>query len=68
MSTISILVLSKNNGRTIGRTLLSILRSKSPPHYQREVIVIDAHSNDNTPSILSLFSKHIRVVYDEGKE
>lgn len=67
MSMVSILVLSKNNGNTLGRTLVSILKSKLPPHYLREIIVIDAHSNDNTPNILSLFSKHIRVIYDEGK-
>ena len=64
---ISVIILSKNNGPTLGATLASIIRSKVPEGYSREIIVVDAHSNDNTPEILKKYSKWIKVVYDEGK-
>jgi len=64
---LSIIILSKNNGRTIGYTLLSLLRAKVPSGYSREIIVVDAKSSDNTPKILSAFGKFIKVVYDEGR-
>jgi glycosyltransferase involved in cell wall biosynthesis len=62
-----VIVLSKNNGRTIGYTLLSLLRAKVPSGYRREIIVVDAKSSDITPKILSSFGKFIKVVYDEGR-
>jgi len=34
---------------------------------EKEIIVVDAHSSDNTPSILEKYKNHIKVVYDEGK-
>lgn len=67
MRIFSVVVLSKNNGRTLGYALLSIVKAKVPSGWEREVIVVDAHSSDNTPRILSLFEKFIRVVYDEGR-
>ncbi|MEM2507700.1 MAG: glycosyltransferase, partial [Nitrososphaeria archaeon] len=33
----------------------------------KEIIVVDAHSFDNTPAILEKYSGKIKVVYDEGK-
>lgn len=63
----SVIVLSKNNGRTIGYTLLSILKSIVPRGYSREALVVDAHSTDNTPRMLERFEGLIRVVYDEGR-
>lgn len=65
--TISVVILSKNNGRTLGFTLLSVLKSKLPPGYSREVIVVDAHSTDNTQRILDRFRPYIKVIYDEGR-
>ncbi len=67
MPTVSVIVLSKNNGRTLGQTLLSILKSRTPPGWYKEVVVVDAHSSDDTPAILSLFGEYVKVVYDEGK-
>ena len=67
MRTFSVIVLSKNNGRTIGYSLLSIVKASVPSGWKREIIVVDAHSNDNTPRILSLFKNYIRIIYDEGK-
>ncbi|MEM2218080.1 MAG: glycosyltransferase [Thermofilaceae archaeon] len=67
MRTVSVLILSKNNGGTLGRTLLSILKSRIPPGWYREIVVVDARSSDNTPVILSRFKGYIKVVYDEGK-
>jgi len=67
MRTLSIVVLSKNNGRTLGYALLSIVKACIPSGWVKEIIVVDACSNDNTPRILSMFKGFIRVVYDEGK-
>jgi len=65
--TLSVIVLSKNNGDTLGAALASIIRSRVPRGYEREIIVVDARSTDNTPVVLKKYSKWIRVVYDEGK-
>ena len=46
---------------------LSIIRSKNPTGYGREIIVVDAKSSDITPKILKRFKKWIKVIYDEGK-
>ena len=67
MRTFSVVVLSKNNGRTLGHTLLSVLKADAPGGWAKEVIVVDARSSDNTPRILSLFKKFVQVVYDEGR-
>lgn len=64
---ISVIVLSKNNGRTLGYALLSILKAKVPLGCVREVIVVDAQSTDNTQRILQLFSKYVKVIYDKGQ-
>jgi len=60
---ISVIVLSKNNGDTLGSCLNSIVGSAG----KKEIIVVDAHSSDNTPYILEKFRDKIKVVYDEGK-
>jgi len=60
---ISVIVLSKNNGDTLDRCLKSIIESDG----DKEVIVVDARSTDNTPQILRKYSEKIKVVYDEGK-
>jgi len=67
MYVFSVIVLSKNNGRTLGYTLLSLLKADVPSGYSREIIVVDAKSNDNTPKILSAFGRFIKVIYDEGR-
>lgn len=67
MPKLSIIVLSKNNGRTIGFTLASIVKSKVPRGYEKEIIVCDAKSTDLTTKILEKFQKWIRVIYDEGR-
>ncbi len=67
MPKLSVIVLSKNNGKTLAKTLGSIIRSDTPEGYEREIIVCDAKSTDETPLILEKFKKWIKVVYDEGK-
>ena len=71
---ISVIIPSKNNGKTIDLALRSVLNALevlkySKPHNELEVIVADAHSNDETPKILEEYSKAglIKVIYDEGK-
>jgi glycosyltransferase involved in cell wall biosynthesis len=60
---ISVIVLSKNNGDTLDACLNSIINALG----EKEIIVVDAHSSDNTPSILEKYREKIKVVYDEGK-
>jgi len=60
---ISVVILSMNNGGTLEACLKSVLRS---PPLDKEVIVVDAHSTDNTPAILERYWDKIKVVYDEG--
>lgn len=60
---ISVIILSKNNGDTLDACLKSVISSLG----EKEIIVVDAHSSDNTPSILEKYKNHIKVVYDEGK-
>ncbi|MEM2179040.1 MAG: glycosyltransferase [Candidatus Methanomethylicaceae archaeon] len=64
---ISVIVLSKNNAKTIGKTLNSIFSAKLENNYQLEVIVVDAKSQDGTRRILRAFENKIKVIYDEGK-
>jgi glycosyltransferase involved in cell wall biosynthesis len=56
--------MSKNNGNTLGVCLNSVVKSLP---LDKEIIVVDAHSTDNTPEILKSFGQRIKVVYDEGK-
>jgi len=67
MGKLSVIVLSKNNSRTIGYCLKSILSAKIPRGYEREIIVVDARSTDGTQRILDKFKGKIKVVYDEGR-
>jgi len=61
---ISVIILSKNNGDTLDACLKSVINSLG----EKEIIVVDAHSSDNTPSILEKYkNNNIKVVYDEGK-
>lgn len=60
---ISVIVLSKNNDDTLDKCLKSITESEG----EKEVIVVDAHSTDNTPQILRKYHEKIKVVYDKGK-
>ena len=60
---ISVIVLSKNSGDTLDKCLRSIIESEG----EKEIIVVDAHSTDNTPQILRKYRGKIKVVYDEGK-
>ena len=60
---ISVIVLSKNNDDTLDKCLKSIIKSEG----EKEIIVVDAHSTDNTPQILRKYRGKIKVVYDEGK-
>jgi len=71
---ISVVVPSKNNGKTINLCLRSILKAlniaqRLYPHLQSEVIVVDAHSTDETPRVLEQYLRThlIKVIYDEGK-
>jgi glycosyltransferase involved in cell wall biosynthesis len=61
---ISAIVMSMNNGETLEASLKSVIRS-SPA--DKEVLVIDAHSTDNTPAILAKYLGQVRVVYDLGR-
>ena len=61
---ISAIVLSMNNGDTLDACLKSVVDSLP---CDKEVIVVDGHSTDNTPSILAKYKDKIKVVYDEGK-
>ena len=60
---ISVIVLSKNNVDTLDACLNSIINALG----EKEIIVVDAHSSDNTPSILEKYREKIKVIYDEGK-
>ncbi|MEM3641427.1 MAG: glycosyltransferase family 2 protein, partial [Candidatus Bathyarchaeia archaeon] len=60
---ISVIVLSKNNGDTLDKCLSCIINS----YGDKEIIVVDAHSSDNTPRILEKYRGKISVIYDEGK-
>jgi glycosyltransferase involved in cell wall biosynthesis len=60
---ISVIVLSKNNGDTLDACLRSIINS----YGDKEIIVVDAHSSDDTPVILEKHRGKINVVYDKGK-
>ena len=60
---ISVIILSKNKGYTLDACLKSVINSLG----EKEIIVVDAHSSDNTPSILEKYKNHIKVVYDEGR-
>lgn len=71
---ISIIIPSKNNGKTIGLTLKSIIMAlnilkKYEPGIESEIIVVDAHSTDETLQILENYVKIglIKVVYDKGE-
>jgi glycosyltransferase involved in cell wall biosynthesis len=61
---ISVIILSMNNGDTLEACLRSVLHC---PPLNKEVIVVDAHSADNTPAILEKYRDKIRVIYDEGE-
>jgi glycosyltransferase involved in cell wall biosynthesis len=60
---ISVVILSKNNGDTLDACLNSVINTIG----EKEIIVVDAHSSDNTPYILEKYRGTIKVVYDEGK-
>lgn len=60
---ISVIVLSKNNADTLDNCLKSIIDSDG----EKEIIIVDAHSSDNTLQILQKYREKIKVVYDEGK-
>lgn len=64
---LSVIIPSKNNGTTIGATILSVLRSKVPKGYRREIIVVDARSCDRTVEVFKKFKDHLKIVYDDGK-
>ena len=72
---ISVVIPSKNNGRTIDFAIKSVLSAISSTKklysnkFFYEVIVVDAHSTDKTPQILQKYVKRgwIKVIYDEGK-
>ena len=61
---ISVIILSMNNHYTLEACLKSVLRS---PPIDKEVIVVDANSSDDTPEILKKYSDRIKVIYDDGK-
>lgn len=61
---ISVIILSMNNGHTLEACLRSVLRC---PPFSKEIIVVDAHSTDNTPTILEKYRDKIRIIYDEGE-
>lgn len=60
---ISVIVLSKNNGKTLENCLQSIINS----YGDKEIIVVDAHSTDETPQILERYKEQVKIIYDEGK-
>lgn len=62
-NSISVIILSKNNGETLENCIRSIINSRG----YKEIIVVDAHSTDKTPEILEKYKEQIRVVYDEGR-
>lgn len=60
---ISVIVLSYNSSETLDRCLSSIIDS----YESKEIIVVDAHSTDETPKILKKYEDRVKVIYDEGK-
>ena len=60
---LSIAILSMNNDDTLEACLRSVLSSLPA---NKEVIVVDGHSTDNTPNILAKYKKQIKIVYDKG--
>jgi glycosyltransferase involved in cell wall biosynthesis len=61
---ISVIILSMNNGDTLEACLKSVLNA---PPYDKEIIVVDGHSKDNTHVVLEKYRDKIQVIYDEGK-
>ena len=61
---ITAIVLSRNNGDTLEGCLKSVVNSL--PH-DKEVIVVDGKSTDNTSEILGKYKDQVKVIYDEGK-
>jgi glycosyltransferase involved in cell wall biosynthesis len=61
---ISVIIPSKNNAATLDTCLKSVVDSLP---LNKEIIVVDARSTDDTPLILAKYKDRIRVVYDEGK-
>jgi len=64
---ISVIVASKNSGDTLDLCLESIMKQTVFSQGKVEIIVVDAKSIDNTPSILKRYADHIKVVYDQGE-
>ena len=60
---ISAIILSKNNDDTLEACLKSVLNSEPK---NKEVIVVDAYSKDNTKRILHKYGNMIKIVHDEG--
>lgn len=59
---LSVIILTKNNQETIEECLNSVINSEIENY---EIIVVDAHSKDNTLEIVKKYTKNI--FYDTGK-
>jgi glycosyltransferase involved in cell wall biosynthesis len=62
--TISVVIPSLNNGDFLGNCLRTCIAA---PPFNKEIIVVDGHSTDNTPQVLEQYRDMITVIYDERK-
>jgi len=60
---VSAIILSKNNGDTLERCIKSVLQSNG----EKEIVIVDAHSTDETVQILQRYKDKIKIVYDKGE-
>jgi glycosyltransferase involved in cell wall biosynthesis len=62
----SVVVITKNNSKTIGETITSLL-NQTYPSDMYEIVVVDGHSNDGTDEIVTQFTKgnsNVRLLYE----
>jgi glycosyltransferase involved in cell wall biosynthesis len=62
---VSVVITTYNYGNLIRRSLASVLNQTLPPE-QREIIVVDDGSTDDTAKILEEFGGQIRYIYQEN--
>jgi len=64
---LSIIIMTRNEEKKIGKMLQSIVNQKF--HGKYEIIIVDAHSSDNTRKIITSFFNQLplRIIDGEGK-
>ena len=67
MNKLSIIIPVYNEGKTIGEILKRVC-AVMLPGWEKEIIVIDDGSKDNTKNVLQTWEKKVRVIYKERNE